>query len=84
MALDNLASLIDSAKKEVADVTTAEGELVTATETLAQANQAAAAAQSAVDSAREKVGTEKTEAISALRAIIAAVNEEISKLQPTS
>ena len=83
MALDSIRGLVDSADKEVADVVVAEQNLATARGEYDQAAATAAEKQAAVDEARQAVTGEKGEAIASLRAIAAAVQEQIAMLEAT-
>jgi prefoldin subunit 5 len=86
--LENLNPLIEAANKEISDIQTAldtlsdsSNALVAANQAVADAQVAADEAQAATDAARLAVANEKSQAIEALRAIIAEVQTQIAALQ---
>ena len=83
MALE-LTPLITAADEELAQVEKAKQDLATKSEELSAAQRALSEAQEAVDGAGTTLATEKTEAVAALRAIVAAVNTKIDEISAPS
>jgi hypothetical protein len=77
---DKLDELLAAAKKEVSDVTTAQGELDAAKGAFSQAQAAADAAQSVVNEKRTVMLGQKNEALVALQAVQAELAAQIQAL----
>ena len=82
MPFQTLNQLVSTAEQEVRDVLAAKDTLAAAKGELETAQSVVAEKQAGVDTARDAVTTETSEAITSLRAIIDAVQDQINELQP--